>query len=162
MDTLVGFLVLPAVVISFFAALFGVAKVFPPERRQHFGRGLRALQFRLWHVVITVLVTALVLRAFGPGPFSDRMAAMAALSVLVLAWFVRAWCNQFVYLMGLRDDDFPGRHDKLIWVLLLFVFPPITVWFFRTYRLAHWPEPADSPQAGPTTEIPPGAVAQPT
>ena len=27
----------------------------------------------------------------------------------------RAWSHEFVFLMGLRDDDFPGRHDKLIW-----------------------------------------------
>jgi hypothetical protein len=43
--------------------------------------------------------------------------------------------------MGLRDADFPGRHDMLIWAFLLFVFAPIAVWFFRSYRLAHWPEP---------------------
>ncbi len=45
--------------------------------------------------------------------------------------------------MGLRDDDFPGRHDKLIWVLV-FVFAPVGAWFFRSYRLAHWPEPKRS------------------
>ena len=27
--------------------------------------------------------------------------------------------------MGLRDDEFPGRHDKLIWVFVLFAFAPV-------------------------------------
>ena len=49
--------------------------------------------------------------------------------------------------MGLRDDDFPGRHDKLIWAFLLFAFAPIAVWFFRSYRLAHWPEPVAEPDS---------------
>ncbi len=43
-------------------------------------------------------------------------------SFFVLAWFVRAWCHEFVFLMGLRDSDLPGRHDKLIWAFLLFSF----------------------------------------
>jgi len=32
--------------------------------------------------------------------------------------------------MGLRDDDFPGRNDKLIWVLMLLVFAPVDPWLF--------------------------------
>ena len=56
-------------------------------------------------------------------------------------WFVRNWQKEFVFLMGLRDDDFPGRHDKLIWAIVLLAFAPIGVWIFRSYRLAHWPEP---------------------
>ena len=48
----------------------------------------------------------------------------------------------FVFLMGLCDDDLPGRHDKLIWAFLLFVFAPIAIWLFRSYRPAYWPEPA--------------------
>ena len=40
----------------------------------------------------------------------------------------------------LRDDDFPGRNGKLIWVFVLLVF----AWLFRSYRLAHLPEPERS------------------
>jgi hypothetical protein len=46
--------------------------------------------------------------------------------------------------MGLRDDDFPGRNDKLIWVLVLLVFAPLGPWLFRSYRVAHWPQPERS------------------
>ncbi len=71
--------------------------------------------------------------------------AFFTISLVVLAWFVRAWSHEFVFLMGLRDEDLPGRHDKLIWAFLLFVFAPIAIWFFRSYRLAHWPEPVAEP-----------------
>jgi hypothetical protein len=69
------------------------------------------------------------------------MLPIALLSLWVLAWFVRNWRKEFVFLMGLRDDDLPGRHDKLIWATMLVALAPIGVWFFRSYRLAHWPEP---------------------
>jgi hypothetical protein len=51
--------------------------------------------------------------------------------------------------MLLGDDAFPGRHDKLIWALLLFILPPVGVWLFRSYREVRWPatKPA-SPEMG--------------
>jgi hypothetical protein len=85
-----------------------------------------------------------------------------AVSLLVLAWFVRAWSLEFVFLMGLRDDDFPGRHDKLIWAFLLFTFAPIAIWFFRSYRLAHWPEPVAEPDFSLRPEPAGHTVTQPT
>ena len=53
--------------------------------------------------------------------------------------------------MGLRDDDFPGRNDKLIWVFLLLLLAPVGAWLFRSYRLAHWPQPerTSEPDASP-------------
>jgi hypothetical protein len=151
-------IVLPAVVIGFFALLFGLARIFPPERLRRIGR----VQFTLWHMMIVVVVTALLLSALaarGPaGAFP-----IVILALLVLAWFVRVWCNQFVFLMGLRDDDFPGRHDKLIWVFLLFAVAPISVWFFRSYRWAHWhePEPEPGSPSPRRKESPHGAATQP-
>jgi hypothetical protein len=138
-ELLMMIIVFPALVVGFFALLFGLARLLPSERVQRMGRGLRRLQFRLWHLVITVLVTGLVLNALNGPP--QAVVSIILLSLLMLAWFVRTWCNQFVFLMGLRDEDLPGRHDKLIWVFVLFVFPPISVWFFRSYRQAHWPAP---------------------
>ena len=35
--------------------------------------------------------------------------AFFAVSMLILAWFVRAWSHEFVFLMGLRDDGLPGQ-----------------------------------------------------
>ena len=33
--------------------------------------------------------------------------------------------------MGLRDGDFPGRNDKLIWAVMLLFFAPASIWLFR-------------------------------
>jgi hypothetical protein len=65
---------------------------------------------------------------------------------IILTLFLRAWRHEFLFLMGRRDDDFPGRHDKLVWVLMLTAFAPVGLWFFRTYHLAHWPEPEPKPR----------------
>jgi hypothetical protein len=141
MEVIVAVIIVPALVVGFFALLFGLGRVVSPERVQRIGRGLRTAQYTLWHVMIGVMVTALALHAFVGDTGNERLFSTTLLSLLVLGWFVRVWCNQFVFLMGLGDDDLPGRHDKLIWAFLLFAFAPITVWFFRSYRLAHWPEP---------------------
>jgi hypothetical protein len=61
--------------------------------------------------------------------------------LIVLGLYLRTWRDEFIFLMGLRDDDFPGCNDKLIWVLVLVVFAPVGPWLFRSYRLAHWPQP---------------------
>jgi hypothetical protein len=37
---------------------------------------------------------------------------------IVLAVF---WCRQFVELMLLSDADFPGKHDKILWVFAFLV-----------------------------------------
>jgi len=63
------------------------------------------------------------------------------LAVASVCLFLRAWRREFVFLMGLRDDVFPGSFDKPIWAVVLVVLPPIGLWCFRSYRLAHWPEP---------------------
>src|SRR5262245_21513260 len=124
MEFLMIVIVLPALVIGFFALLFGLAKIFPPEKLRRIGRRTQTLQFTLWHMMIVVVVTALLFGAFVAGPGPEGAFSIVIISLLVLAWFVRVWCNQFVFLMALRDDDFPGRSDKLIWVFLLFAFAP--------------------------------------
>jgi hypothetical protein len=129
-----------ALVIGFFALLFGLARLFPQERLREVGSGLRVMRYNLWHMMAVVAVAALLLFALTSGP-AGAMFSSILLCLLILAWFVRAWCDQFVFLMGMGDDDFPGRHDKLIWVFLLLAFAPIAVWFFKSYRLAHWPAP---------------------
>ena len=148
MESLSLIIILPALVVGLFVSLFGLGRIVTPERVEQIGRSLRPFQYTLRHLMIGVLVTALALLALATPPSSARLFPITLLSLLLLAWFVRVWSNQFVFLMGLRDGDFPGRHDKLIWVFLLFAFAPVTVWFFRSYRLTHWPEP------DPVTESP--------
>ena len=133
--------VLPAAVVGGFALLFWLSNIGSPEWIRRIGTSPRAWKFNLWHIMVAVVVTALLLQiAASRGP-SEGGFSIVVLALGVLAWFVRTWCNEFVFLMGLRDDDFPGRSDKLIWATLLLLFAPFSVWVFRAYRLAHWPEP---------------------
>jgi hypothetical protein len=45
---------------------------------------------------------------------------VAVLFILALI-FALVWIVEFAQLMELRDEDFPGRHDKALWVAA-FVF----------------------------------------
>jgi hypothetical protein len=140
-DLLAMTIVLPAVAIGLIAALFAVSRILSPEGLQRLSSGFRSGRIGLSQVMAGVVVAALalmVIYSHGPG---EAMLPIVLLSVWILAWFVRNWRKEFVFLMGLRDEDFPGRQDKLIWALVLLVLAPIGVWFFRSYRLAHWPEP---------------------
>ncbi len=154
-EFLAELVVLPAVVVAYIALLFGVAQLLAPERLRRIGRGLRPFQLTIWQMMAVVAVAALVILAFLEG-YATAFAVIV-ISHLLMAWFVRVWCHEFVFLMGLRDHDFPGRHDKLIWVLMLLVLAPLGPWVFRSYRLARWPEPApaDETQTQFHTE-PPG------
>jgi len=101
---------------------------------------------RLWPVAVA-LGLALLIFALGSGPRrggdSEFLVFLVALAVLGL--FLHAWRREFLFLMERRDDEFPGRLDKWTWTVLLIVLAPIGVWFFRSYRLAHWPEPRPEP-----------------
>jgi hypothetical protein len=45
---------------------------------------------------------------------------MGVFLVLLLGLVLVAfWVRQFVNLMSARDEDFPGRHDKVIWAAAL-------------------------------------------
>ena len=92
-------------------------------------------------ILVVVVVLALVFAATTGARGFERILPIFLLSLMVLTWFCRAWRHEFVLLMEKGDGDFPGRSDKLIWVLLLLLLAPIGVWFVRSYRLAHWPEP---------------------
>ncbi len=141
METLAALIIAPALIVGAIALLFHLSRVGSPEWIRRLGAGPRAWKFNLWHMMAAVIVAALLLLVFESGPTEERRFALTLLALWVLSWFVRAWCHEFVFLMGLRDEDLPGRHDKLIWVAVLLAFAPIGVWLFRDYRLAHWPAP---------------------
>ncbi len=137
---LFSFIVLPAMVVGGFALLFHLSNLGSPEWVRRIGNVPRAWKFNLWQIMTAVVVVALLLQASSAPPHESAL-SIVLLALGVLAWFVRTWCNEFVFLMGLRDDDFPGRNDKLIWAVVLLTCAPFSVWFFRSYRLAHWPQP---------------------
>ncbi len=50
------------------------------------------------------------------------------------------WLEKFVELMLMPDEDFPGRHDKALWVLVFIVFfflvAPVAFSRWREWNLA--------------------------
>jgi hypothetical protein len=109
-------------------------------------------RMRVWHVVAAVALTGLIYAAMAESHNPEPFLFLAALVVLGL--FLRAWRSELVALMGLPDDAFPGRSDKLVWGLLLVVLPPLGLWAFRAYRRAHWAEPAAGVKPAPLPEGP--------
>lgn len=157
METLALLLFLPALAVGLFAAIFGLGRVLSPGGLGRISRGPWPLQWNLWQMMTGVALAALLLMIVEWGHEGYLLIAVA--SMIVLAWFVRNWREEFVFLMGLRDDEFPGRHDKLTWSVMLLLLAPVGVWSFRAYRLAHWPEPADVRED--VAEEAGGAAAQP-
>jgi hypothetical protein len=160
---IVSAIVLSAFVVAFFALLFNLGQWLSPERLRRISRGLWPFQMNLWHMMVAVAVAAFVTLAVAGG-FVFALAVTIG-AVLVLAWFARVWCHEVVFLMGLRDDDLPGRNDKLIWLIMLILVAPIGPWLFRSFRLAHWPTPAPAHESQTQTHAEsPGtttAAAQP-
>jgi hypothetical protein len=155
-------IVLPAFVVGVSALLFGLSRfVVAREQLVGAGRRIRPSQITIGQMMAAVAVVALLLLFFASGPGFESLFSATLLALCVLAWFVRNWRKEFVFLMGLRDEEFPGRHDKLIWVGMLLLLAPIGVWVFRAYRLAHWPEPAPALDPEHRTEQAGGTAAQP-
>jgi hypothetical protein len=160
LDMVLTFFIVPAMVFAYFGLLFGLGPVLSVDRLRLIRRSLWPLQLTLWQMMSVVAVAAFLILVFEKQ--LEVALAFFTISLLVLAWFVRAWSHEFVFLMGLRDADLPGRHDKLIWAFLLFVFAPIAIWFFRSYRLVHWPEPVTEPDSSSRPEPVANTITQPT
>jgi hypothetical protein len=123
--------------------------------RHGLSRGVAAWlrEVKLWHVAAAIGLTALVFAAVTShdGAFFVFLLALAGLILIA-----RAWRHEFLFLMSLRDDEFPGRHDKLAWLALMIFLAPVGLWTFRAYRESHWPEPAPEPvhaQPRPAPEV---------
>ncbi len=85
-----------------------------------------------WAVVGWVLGGLLVAAILLP-----VLMTLAIASVIVA--LVLGWLHEFVFLMGLGDEAFPGRHDKVIWTTLFVLLPPVGAVAFWMYRHACWP-----------------------
>lgn len=51
--------------------------------------------------------------------------------------FVVFWVSQFIQLMLLSDEDFPGKNDKILWfvtfILLSVIAPGLFAWWKQAY-----------------------------
>jgi len=141
------FLIFVAIAFSLPALVLGLLQLVAPQSSVHEGVRRRLAQLKLWQLIVAVILCGLL---FSMSSVTSPIVPFTLAILIVLGLYLRTWRDEFVFLMGLRDDDFPGRNDKLIWVLVLLVFAPIGAWLFRSYRLAHWPQPERSrhPEAG--------------
>lgn len=141
---MLGILVLAAVLVVIPVLLLGALGSPAPSAGHGQGGGpavrMFGTQFKLWHLCLAVLAAALLFAILTEGRGGPGFALFLA-ALLVLGLFLRAWRSEFVFLMSLRDDEFPGQYDKLIWVFVVLTIAPVGLWFFRSYRLAHWPKP---------------------
>lgn len=137
-----GFLLTVAIVVGVPALVLGLLRGVSPELAQgEWPDSWRTLTpHRVWQAGGLVALVVLLFAAAQGGPREASFLLFLAALILV-AFFLWAWQREFLFLMGLRDDAFPGRYDKLIWTFLLIVMAPVGLWFFRSYRLMHWPEP---------------------
>lgn len=94
--------------------------------------GTWANKAETWQILLVAVLALIIL------PAIPAILLLTILAGVVL--FARVWLREFSLLMRLDDGAFPGRSDKLIWAMLLIVLPPVGVYLFRSYRLAHWPE----------------------
>jgi hypothetical protein len=104
----------------------------------------RLKRVNIWHVMVAVVVAALLVATADVPGWWIVFAIIAA-----VVFFARAWVREFTFLMSLRDENFPGRSDKLIWAFALVAVPPVGFWAMRAFRKTHWPEPAATEGAAP-------------
>ena len=52
--------------------------------------------------------------------------------LFLLAFF---WILQFVQLMLLSNEDFVGRHDKILWVVIFICVFPLAPFAFVMYKI---------------------------
>ncbi len=115
-------------------------------------------RIRLGQIAGIVAVAAWFFGLFGAShPWQAEMYLFWTVVGLVLL-SCGVWKREFRLLMTRRDDEFPGRFDKLTWILLLTLAAPAGAWLYRSYRKARWPEVSGAgrwqPSAKPTRSSP--------
>ena len=63
---------------------------------------------------------------------------LAVLAVLAAVCLAILWAGQLLELMRMTDSDFPGRHDKVLWFVLLLVSGPLGAlifWCWKDHRV---------------------------
>src|SRR5262245_9361418 len=110
MEDFVMMIVLVAFAIGVLSAVLCLSQVLDRERLRDLSRRVRHLQFTIWQMMAVVVVVALLFHMF-TARGSEGLFSFVILCLGFLIWFVRSWQKEFLFLMGLRDGDFPGRQD---------------------------------------------------
>ena len=120
-------------------------------------RGLKAFfdglrRVRAWQVALAAVPMAVLLTFLDPYMARSGVPQFIAFALAVIL-FASAWAREFHFLMGLADDDLPGRFDKPIWAFVLIGLAPFGLFLFRSYRTARWPEPSPKPVSNAASEL---------
>ena len=59
---------------------------------------------------------------------------LAVLAVLAAVCLVILWAGQLLELMRMKDSEFPGRYDKVLWFVLLLVSGPLGALIFWCWK----------------------------
>lgn len=118
-------------------------------------------RLRPWHAAAALVLSFLII-ATAMVPYHDTEVPVLLALLLVAVLFLRAWRREFVLLMALGDDSFASRYDKLIWVGLMVLIPPLGLGVFRAYRRTYWPglapaatrEAAEGRKPAPIPDLP--------
>jgi hypothetical protein len=121
-----------------FAVLVFACIALPLLRRLNASNALpHGLSRTAYLVVAAVLILGLMVL-----PPHDVLFPGLVVAAGLLLMYLRMWVREFLFLMGLSDEDFPGRFDKAIWATVMVAFGPLGLWTFHRYRAAQWPAPA--------------------
>ena len=93
-----------------------------------------------WRMFVTLCVGIALLAVLAAIPAVLVGFVLLLMFAAAVFFFAQSWLREFTFLMRVEDDAFLGRNDKLIWAILLIFVPPVGIYLFRSYRLAHWPE----------------------
>jgi lysylphosphatidylglycerol synthetase-like protein (DUF2156 family) len=96
-------------------------------------------KIRLGQIAGIVAVLAWVFALFSAGPWNEGWVIFLGAVALILI-FLTTWKREFRLLMLRRDEEFPGKWDRLAWFLVMSLAPAFGPWLFRSYRKARWPE----------------------
>jgi len=96
------------------------------------GGWIRKLRGGEWIALVLVIAATVYLL---PLMFSLLYTLVILAVILALALF---WVGEFSRLMQTTETDFPGRHDRLIWIIVMVVLLPIGALAFWTFRRSHW------------------------
>jgi len=62
------------------------------------------------------------------------MFGLYGMLVIAAVWWFWIWGTQLLDLMERRDAEFPGRMDKVLWVVILLVVPVIGVIVYCVWK----------------------------
>ncbi len=131
------FMVIVALVIGVPALLLGLLRAGNPALASGEWPGHWHFSIKGWHLFAAALAFLLFLASMR-GP--DGAIFFFLMALLIVGYYLYWWQKEFLFLMSLKDDQLPGRHDKLIWAFVLIALAPIGLWVFRSYHLAMWPK----------------------